>query len=361
MTKRILVMAGGTGGHVFPGLAVADELSRHNWQVLWLGTKDRIEAKLVPKAGYKIEFIDVVGVRKNGILTLLAAPFKIIKSICQARTVLKAFKPDVVIGLGGFASGPGGVAAWMQGIPLIVHEQNAVPGLTNKCLAKLAKAVFTGFEGAFHASSKANGKFQWVGNPVRAAFTQLPSKQQVGQPLRLLVVGGSLGARALNQVVPTALDGLANIQVRHQTGAGHLTSVENAYQDCQSLDQTPSLMEFIDDMPSAYEWADLVICRAGALTVSEVSAAGVPAIFVPLPHAVDDHQTKNAQALVDLGGAFMLPESQMTTETLQTLLGDCIGAPEKLIEMGNKAKTLARLNAAQDVAHFCIALSEQTK
>ena len=226
--KRILVMAGGTGGHVFPGLAVANCLVEQGWQVHWLGTSERMEAQLVPKAGFPISFIDVVGVRNNGLAKLIAAPFKVIKSIYQAHKVIKQFKPNVVIGLGGFASGPGGIAAWLNRVPLVLHEQNAVPGLTNKWLANFAKQVFTGFEQTFEGQKAANDfhKYSWVGNPVRAEFAQLASKQQINTPLNLLVVGGSLGAKVLNDTVPLALKSLTelkdlkeltDIQVRHQS------------------------------------------------------------------------------------------------------------------------------------------------
>ncbi|MGJ8681106.1 undecaprenyldiphospho-muramoylpentapeptide beta-N-acetylglucosaminyltransferase [Paraglaciecola sp.] len=361
MTKRILVMAGGTGGHVFPGLAVANALAAQDWQVHWLGTIGRMEAKLVPNAGYPISFIDVVGVRNNGLLKLLAAPFKIAKSIFQAHKVIKQFKPNVVIGLGGFASGPGGIAAWLNRVPLVLHEQNAVPGLTNKWLSNFAKHIFTGFDNTFkqQISAKDSTKYTWVGNPVRAEFSNLKPKSHTNKPLNLLVVGGSLGAQVLNETLPLALQNVAAMNIRHQTGAGHLAKVQQAYQTLLDKSVNCQVSEFINDMPAAYAWADLVICRAGALTVAEVAAAGVAAIFVPLPHAVDDHQTKNALTLVAVQGAYLLPQSELTVEKLSKLLADCIKSPEVLIDMGYKAKTLARIEAAQEVAHYCIELSEQ--
>ena len=230
MTKRLLVMAGGTGGHVFPGLAIASELAAQNWQIHWLGTLGRMEAQIVPQAGYPISFIDVVGVRKNGIVTLLLAPFKIVKATIQAHKVMKQFQPHVVIGMGGFASGPGGVAAWLNRLPLILHEQNAVPGLTNKLLSRIATKVLTGFDKTFPAQAVGhNNKYSWVGNPVRREFTELPIKNNVNLPLNLLVVGGSLGAQVLNETVPLALTDIKQVIVRHQTGAGHLTSVQESY------------------------------------------------------------------------------------------------------------------------------------
>ena len=360
MTKRLLVMAGGTGGHVFPGLAVASELAAQDWEIHWLGTSGRMEARIVPQAGYAISFIDVVGVRKNGIATLLLAPFKIIIATFQAHKVIKQFKPHVVIGMGGFASGPGGVAAWLNRLPLILHEQNAVPGLTNKLLSRIAKKVLTGFDKTFPAQKlNQKNKYSWVGNPLRREFAELPVKNNIDLPLNLFVLGGSLGARVLNETVPLALVGLKQINVRHQTGAGHLASVQETYTQ-QGIDSDSyQITEFIDDMPLAYAWADLVICRAGALTVAEVAAAGVSAIFVPLPYAVDDHQTKNAQTLVDVQAAHLIPQIELTTHKLQMLLRKYVVSPDLLIEMGKRSKTVARLDAAKKVARCCIELSER--
>jgi UDP-N-acetylglucosamine--N-acetylmuramyl-(pentapeptide) pyrophosphoryl-undecaprenol N-acetylglucosamine transferase len=360
MTKRLLVMAGGTGGHVFPGLAVADELAAKNWKIHWLGTSGRMEAQIVPKAGYPISFIDIVGVRKNGLLALLLAPFKVLKAMLQAHKVIQQFQPHVIIGLGGFASGPGGVVAWLNRLPLIIHEQNAVPGITNKLLSRLAKVVLTGFDNTFPAQKLATvSKFIWVGNPVRAQFSLLPDKVDFQSPLNILIVGGSLGAHVLNQTVPEALKNLSEVQVRHQTGAGHLSFVKQTYVNHHIAKEVYQVTEFIEDMPAAYDWADLVICRAGALTVAEVAAAGVPAVFVPLPHAVDDHQTKNALVLVSADAAYLLPQSQLTPQRLKILISDCLRSPEILTEMGKRAKTVARLDAANTVANFCIELSEQ--
>jgi UDP-N-acetylglucosamine--N-acetylmuramyl-(pentapeptide) pyrophosphoryl-undecaprenol N-acetylglucosamine transferase len=360
MTKRLLVMAGGTGGHVFPGLAVASTLAQQNWQIHWLGTSTRMEAQIVPKAGYEISFIDVVGVRKNGIVTLLLAPFRIIKAVFQANKVIRRFKPNVVIGMGGFASGPGGVAAWLNRVPLVLHEQNAVPGLTNKLLAKIAQKVLAGFDKTFPQQCDSNSnKYHWVGNPVRHEFGQIPDKTVVDLPLQVLIVGGSLGAKILNDTVPLAIKGVENLTVRHQSGAGHLSSVQENYAAQGINDKSVEIFEFINDVPQAYTWADLVICRAGALTVAEVAAAGVAAIFIPLPHAVDDHQTKNAQTLVNIDAGYLIPQKELTADGLQSLLQELIKSPNKLIEMGQRAKTLARLDAAKEVAHYCIELSEQ--
>jgi UDP-N-acetylglucosamine--N-acetylmuramyl-(pentapeptide) pyrophosphoryl-undecaprenol N-acetylglucosamine transferase len=360
MTKRLLVMAGGTGGHVFPGLAVACELAVQNWEIHWLGTSGRMEAQIVPQAGYPISFIDVVGVRNNGIVTLLLSPFKIIKATIQAHRVIKKFQPDVVIGMGGFASGPGGVAAWLNRIPLVLHEQNAVPGLTNKLLSRIATKVLTGFDKTFAAQQPTqNNKYFWVGNPVRQEFAELPVKNSFDLPLNLLIIGGSLGARVLNEVVPLALENIKQVNVYHQTGVGQLASIQDCYTRQTIESGSYQLTEFIDDMPAAYAWADLVICRAGALTVAEVCAAGVTAIFIPLPHAVDDHQTKNAQTLVDVQAAHLLTQDDLTADSLQALLQYYVSYPEKLLEMSKLSKTVARLDAAKNVAHCCIELSER--
>jgi UDP-N-acetylglucosamine--N-acetylmuramyl-(pentapeptide) pyrophosphoryl-undecaprenol N-acetylglucosamine transferase len=362
MTKRLLIMAGGTGGHVFPGLAVASELASQNWQIHWLGTSGRMEAQIVPQAGYPISFIDVVGVRKNGIVTLLLSPFKIIKATIQAHKVIKQFQPDIVIGMGGFASGPGGLAAWFNRLPLVLHEQNAVPGLTNKLLSRIATKVLTGFDHTFDAQgANQDNKYSWVGNPVRQEFAKLVAKNSFDLPLNLLIIGGSLGAKVLNEIVPLALSNIKQLNVHHQTGAGHLATVQDTYTQ-QTIDpDSYKLTEFIDDMPAAYAWANLVICRAGALTVAEVAAAGVTAIFIPLPHAVDDHQTKNAQILVDVQAAHLLPQSEMTAESLQALLQGYVSSPKKLLKMGKRSKTVARLDAAANVAHYCIKLSERAE
>ncbi|QFI55743.1 undecaprenyldiphospho-muramoylpentapeptide beta-N-acetylglucosaminyltransferase [Aeromonas simiae] len=356
MSKTLLVMAGGTGGHVFPGLAVADRLKEQGWSVHWLGTADRMEAELVPAHGYPISFIDIQGVRGNGLKRLLAAPYRIIKSIVQARRVLKEIRPDVVLGMGGFASGPGGVAAWLSGIPLLLHEQNASAGMTNKLLAHIAKRVLMAFPGAFAPNSRT----AVVGNPVRSEVVALPEPtERMGsgeRPLRLLVIGGSLGARVLNEQVPLAVAAAAMpIEVRHQTGRGNQESVGGAY---RQLGLEAEVSDFIKDMAGAYAWADLVVCRAGALTVSEVAAAGVAAIFVPLPHAVDDHQTRNALTLVDGGAAEFLPQSELTPASLAARLVWLAGRRDTLLNMAVAARRIAITDAAERVADECKRLAE---
>ena len=349
MSKTLLVMAGGTGGHVFPGLAVADRLKAQGWTIHWLGTADRMEAELVPAHGYPISFIDIQGVRGNGIKRLLAAPYRVIKSVLQARQVLKTIQPDVVLGMGGFASGPGGVAAWLSGIPLLLHEQNAAAGLTNKLLARIARRVLMAFPGAFAP----NARTAVVGNPVRPEVVALPDPQlrSSSDPLRLLVVGGSLGARVLNEQVPPAVAAAGvPIEVRHQCGKGNGEAVAASY---AGLGVEAEVSEFIKDMADAYAWADLVVCRAGALTVSEVAAAGVAAIFVPLPHAVDDHQTRNALTLVDGGAAEFLPQSELTPAALASRLSWLAGLRETLLNMAQAARRVAIIDAAERVADEC--------
>nr|WP_301291206.1 undecaprenyldiphospho-muramoylpentapeptide beta-N-acetylglucosaminyltransferase [Aeromonas caviae] len=344
-----MVMAGGTGGHVFPGLAVADRLKAQGWTIHWLGTADRMEAELVPAHGYPISFIDIQGVRGNGIKRLLAAPYRVIKSVLQARQVLKTIQPDVVLGMGGFASGPGGVAAWLSGIPLLLHEQNAAAGLTNKLLARIARRVLMAFPGAFAP----NARTAVVGNPVRPEVVALPDPQlrSSSNPLRLLVVGGSLGARVLNEQVPPAVATAGvPIEVRHQCGKGNGEAVAASY---AGLGVEAEVSEFIKDMADAYAWADLVVCRAGALTVSEVAAAGVAAIFVPLPHAVDDHQTRNALTLVDGGAAEFLPQSELTPAALASRLSWLAGRRETLLNMAQAARRVAIIDAAERVADEC--------
>jgi UDP-N-acetylglucosamine--N-acetylmuramyl-(pentapeptide) pyrophosphoryl-undecaprenol N-acetylglucosamine transferase len=349
VSKTLLVMAGGTGGHVFPGLAVADRLKAQGWTIHWLGTADRMEAELVPAHGYPISFIDIQGVRGNGIKRLLAAPYRVIKSVLQARQVLKTIQPDVVLGMGGFASGPGGVAAWLSGIPLLLHEQNAAAGLTNKLLARIARRVLMAFPGAFAP----NARTAVVGNPVRPEVVALPDPQlrSSSDPLRLLVVGGSLGVRVLNEQVPPAVAAAGvPIEVRHQCGKGNGEAVAASY---AGLGVEAEVSEFIKDMADAYAWADLVVCRAGALTVSEVAAAGVAAIFVPLPHAVDDHQTRNALTLVDGGAAEFLPQSELTPAALASRLSWLAGRRETLLNMAQAARRVAIIDAAERVADEC--------
>lgn len=356
MNRTIVIMAGGTGGHVFPGLAVGHELAAQGWTVHWLGTPDRMEADLVPQHGFPISFINIRGVRNHGVLRKVAAPFQILKAISQAIKILKAIKPSVVLGMGGYASGPGGVAAKLLGIPVVLHEQNAAAGMTNRLLAKIANKILMGFSGAFPDSNKT----RVVGNPVRKEFLQLAESTvktyDAKSPLKILIVGGSLGARALNEVVPLGLSRLSNVEIRHQCGKGNLQSVIDLYHSLNKADA--SVTEFIADMASAYDWADLLICRAGALTVAEVATAGVPAVFVPLPHAVDDHQTKNAMSLASKGAALLLPQKDMTAESIHTVISQLLSTPEKLQEMARLSRAAAITDATMQVANVCKQISE---
>lgn len=341
--KRLMVMAGGTGGHVFPGLAVAHHLMEQGWQVRWLGTADRMEADLVPKHGIDIDFIRISGLRGKGMKALLLAPLRIFNAWRQARRIMKAWQPDVVLGMGGYVSGPGGLAAWSCGIPVVLHEQNGIAGLTNKWLAKIATKVLQAFPGAFPAADV-------VGNPVRTDVLALPLPAQrlAGRhgPIRVLVIGGSQGARILNQTLPqvAALVG-DEITLWHQTGKGAQPETEKAY---QQVGQTQhKVTEFIDDMAAAYAWADVVVCRSGALTVSEVAAAGLPAIFVPFQHK-DRQQYWNALPLEKAGAARIFEQPQFTAEAVADLLRHWDRAT--LLTMAEQARQVAIPDATERVA-----------
>ncbi len=350
--KRLMVMAGGTGGHVFPGLAVAKKLQQQGWEIRWLGTADRMEADLVPKHGIEIDFIRVKGLRGQGVVRLIKAPFQIINAILQAKRHIKAWQPDAVLGMGGYVSGPGGVAAWMQGIPVVLHEQNAVAGLTNQWLSKIATKVFQAFNGAFPNAPV-------VGNPVRSDVVELPEPAQrfaerTG-PVRVLVMGGSQGARILNQTLPEVMARLGDgYEVRHQAGKDNHTDVKQAYQACGA--KNVQVTEFIDDVAEAYGWADLLVCRSGALTVSEVSAAGVGAIFIPFMHK-DRQQALNADHLVECGAAKMIEQPQLTVDKLVKTIEQL--DRNQLLDMANKARQAAKLDADQVVADAIIAITEK--
>lgn len=350
--KRLMVMAGGTGGHVFPGLAVAKKLQQQGWEIRWLGTADRMEADLVPKHGIDIDFIRVKGLRGQGIARLVKAPFQIINAILQARRHMKAWQPDAVLGMGGYVSGPGGIAAWLQGIPVILHEQNAVAGLTNQWLSKIASRVFQAFSGAFPNAPV-------VGNPVRTDVVELPEPNQRlaerSGPIRVLVMGGSQGARILNQTLPEVMAKLGEgYEVRHQAGKDNQAEVEQAYQVAGA--KNFQVTEFIDDVAQAYAWADLLVCRSGALTVSEVSAAGVAAIFIPFMHK-DRQQALNADHLVECGAAKMIEQPQLTVEKLSQTIAQL--ERTQLLDMANKARQAAKLDADQVVADAIIAITEK--
>ncbi|WP_298443234.1 undecaprenyldiphospho-muramoylpentapeptide beta-N-acetylglucosaminyltransferase [uncultured Ferrimonas sp.] len=348
--KRLLVMAGGTGGHVFPALAVARELRQQGWQIQWLGTAERMEARLVPQHGFEIQFIDIKGLRGNGMLRKLMAPWQISKAVWQALKIQRQFKPDVVLGMGGYASGPGGIAAWLRRTPLVLHEQNAVAGATNKILAKFASKVLVAFAGVLPNE-------RHVGNPVREALIEIGAAQpvQAGEQLKVLVVGGSLGAKVLNETVPAAVGRIAaqaSITVWHQVGRGNGDSTAQLWAQ-KAPGVGAQISEFIDDMAAAYAWADVVVSRAGALTVAELAATGRPAILVPFPHAVDDHQTQNAQALVDSGAAILMPQAQLTASDLAEQLLRFSQSPQQLNQMAQAARGVAVLDATAQVASVC--------
>lgn len=351
----IVIMAGGTGGHVFPALAVADVLRHKGHAVTWIGTRQGLEARVVPAAGIPMEWIDVGGLRGKGFMTLFKSPFTLSRALIQALGIFRRLKPAAALGMGGFASGPGGLAARLAGCPLVLHEQNAVPGVTNRILSRLSRRVLEGFPGSFPAGRGA----RHVGNPVRAAIAALPPPGQrfAGRAgsLRLLVIGGSQGARVLNENLPAALALLnpkRRPEVLHQTGARDLEKVTAQYRE---LRVEARVAAFIDDVAAAYAWADLAVCRSGALTVAELSAAGLGAVLVPFAAAVDDHQTKNAAFLVGKGAARLLPQAAVTPESLAALLDELLQDRARLADMAGNARALAQTDAAERVAQECLA------
>nr|ADG86435.1 N-acetylglucosaminyl transferase [Francisella tularensis subsp. novicida] len=362
LAKTLLVMAGGTGGHIFPGIAVADELKAQGWKIHWLGTADRMEAQIVPMHGYDISFINISGLRGKNLLTTLVMPFKLLRSLFQARRVIKTVKPDVVIGMGGYASAPGGLAAWLSKIPLIVHEQNAAAGLSNRLLARIANKVCCAFPNAFVSGIDV----EVVGNPLRASIGQqaLVSEnidQSHEGSKNILVVGGSLGAQVLNKVMPDSFKDLSESDEKyciwHQTGDNNQALVTASYKQEYIDTGKVRVTEFITDIAAAYQWADIVICRAGALTVSELAMAATPAIFVPLPHAVDDHQTKNALYLVKRDAAKLLPQAELNNESITSLIIELFDQPQTLADMAKASLSAATSDASQKVAKLCQQLS----
>lgn len=353
---KLLVMAGGTGGHIFPGLAVAKMLASQGWDIHWLGTAKRMEATLVPEHGYPISFINIAGIRNKDWKTWLKTPFKLMMSVWQSIKVIREINPDVVLGMGGYASAPGGFAAWLLGKPLVLHEQNAVAGLSNRCLAKIASKVLSAFPGAF----KEQVVHEVVGNPLRQEIIAIEPRvpESPASSKKVLVVGGSLGAKVLNDTVPQAMNQIKvqNIDVWHQTGGGHEAEVIESYQRYGLPEDKVKVSEFIDDMAAAYEWADVVICRAGALTVSELAMVAKPAIFVPLPHAVDDHQTKNAMYLVSRGAAKLLAQHEFNGTSLAQLLNSLFISDSVVQSMAKAARDAAHADATQRVADTCRSL-----
>ncbi|MDT9587489.1 MAG: undecaprenyldiphospho-muramoylpentapeptide beta-N-acetylglucosaminyltransferase [Candidatus Arsenophonus melophagi] len=351
--KRLIIMAGGTGGHVFPGLAIADYLKQKDWDVRWLGTADRIEAHLVPQNGIEIDFINISPLRGKGIKAWGLTPFKIIRAIKQARIIIQRYQPDVVLGMGGYVSGPGGIAAWLCNVPIVVHEQNGVAGLTNRWLAKIATCVLQAFPSAFPDALV-------VGNPVRKTVLALlePEKRLIDRDgtIRILVIGGSQGASILNQTLPEVaaqLDGKVNIF--HQTGKGAQKITEMLYKTLCVKSDHYKVTEFISDMAAAYAWADLIICRAGALTVSEIAVAGLPAIFVPFRHK-DRQQYFNALPLEKAGAAKIIEQSQCSADVLVTLLRQW--SRKKLLDMAKKARMISITDATKRIASTLIEVAK---
>ena len=350
--KTALVMAGGTGGHIFPGLAVADALRDKGWSVHWLGAPGSMEAQIVPPRGFAFEAINFSGVRGKGLMTLALLPLRLLNAFWQSIQVVRRVKPDVVVGLGGYISFPGGMMSVLLGKPLVLHEQNSVAGLANKVMAGVADRVFAAFPNVIK-------KAHWVGNPLRLAFTQQadPATRFAGRtgPLRLLVVGGSLGAKALNDIVPQALALIPEAvrpSVTHQSGAKQIDELRANY---ARAGVTAELTPFIDDTASAFANADVIVCRAGASTVTEIAAVGAAAMFVPFPFAVDDHQTTNAKFLVDQGGGWLLPQSELRAQGLATLLQNT--NRDTLLERALNAKKMEKVNATREVVAACEELS----
>ena len=351
VNRTALVMAAGTGGHIFPALAVADALKARGWHIVWLGTPQGMENRLVAQHGYPLVHLNIKGVRGNGVIRLLKTPFMLLKSVMQAKATIRREKPAVAVGFGGYVGFPGALAARLCGVPLVVHEQNAIAGLTNKLTARFAARVLQAFPGAFADSEK----LETVGNPVRQQIAALPEPSarysaRTG-PLRLLVVGGSLGAQVLNQTVPAALALLSAEQrptVVHQSGEKHLAALEESY---RAAGVTATPRAFIEDMAAALADADLVICRAGALTVSELAAVGVAGLFVPLPHAVDDHQTANARFLTDVEAGWLVPQSELSADWLADFLSSL--SREELMRRAENARARGMTQATERVVAVC--------
>lgn len=351
----VMIMAGGTGGHVFPALAVAKVLRERGVAVVWLGSAGGMESRLVPANGFTLEKVDVAGLRGKGFVSWLRAPFRLLGAVNQARAIIKRVRPRVVLGAGGFASGPGGIAARLARIPLLVHEQNAVAGLTNRILARVAMQVFEAFPGSFGAGVRAI----CIGNPVRADIAALPPPAlrfaSHQGPVRLLVLGGSQGAQRLNALLPQALARIAppqRPQVRHQAGERGVEATRQAY--AQAAVEA-DVFAFIEDMAAAYEWPDLAVCRAGALTITELQAAGLAAVLVPFPAAVDDHQTRNAEVMVSIGAARLVQERDLDADSLSRLIAELSSDRARLLQMAQAARGAAITDAASRLADSCLA------
>lgn len=387
MSRSILIMAGGTGGHIMPGLAVADVLRAQGWRVTWLGAPGSMEAELAPKQGYAMAWVNFSGLRGKGLLRLLLLPFTLLRALAQSAAAIFRHRPDVVLGMGGYITFPGGLMAALLRRPLVIHEQNSIAGLSNRVLARIAQKVLSGFPGVLPQAI-------WCGNPVRSSIAALPEPQQRygarGGRLNVLVVGGSLGAKALNEALPQALALLPQDErpnVLHQTGKQHFAAVQQLYRQaavqadgmtqcaqaagagmpsphllpqtagCASNVSKVDIQPFLDDMAACYANADVVICRAGALTIAELAAAGVASILIPFPFAVDDHQTHNARFLSERSAALLLPQKELHAEKLAQLLREL--TREKLLAMAQQARSVAKADAAQRVAQVCAELAGQ--
>ena len=352
MSRSILIMAGGTGGHIFPALAVADVLRAQEWHVTWMGAPNSMEAELAPKQGYEMAWVNFSGLRGKGLLRKLLLPFNLLLALWQSAMALFRHRPDVVLGMGGYIAFPGGIMAALLRRPLVIHEQNSIAGLSNKTLAHFAKRVLSGFPEVLPGA-------EWCGNPVRDSIGQLPEPQQRyaarNGALNVLVVGGSLGAKAINECVPQALALLppaARPNMAHQTGKQNFEAVQSAY---QQAGVGAEIKPFLEDMAHYYAWADVVVCRAGALTIAELAAAGVASILVPFPFAVDDHQTGNAHFLSECGAAILLPQGELTAQRLADLLQGMTRL--HALEMAQAARAVAQPAAAQRVAQVCTELA----
>ncbi|BBP05774.1 UDP-N-acetylglucosamine--N-acetylmuramyl-(pentapeptide) pyrophosphoryl-undecaprenol N-acetylglucosamine transferase [Sulfuriferula plumbiphila] len=360
--RTLMVMAGGTGGHIYPGLAAAAALRNHGWNVVWLGTRHGMEARVVPEHGYTMAWLSLGGVRGNGVLRKLLLPVTLLVAFAQALGALLRHRPDVVLGMGGYPSFPGGMMSVLLGKPLVIHEQNSVGGLANRVLACVADRVLTGFPDVFRSRRDKPlpcGKVAttWVGNPVRASIAALPAPQARTAPqLHLLVVGGSLGAAALNDAVPRALALIPEAErpaVIHQSGTRHADSLRANY---AAAGVAAEVRDYIADMAEVYAWCDIAVTRAGALTIAELAAAGVPAVLVPYPHAVDDHQTGNAKFMSEAGAALLMPQAELSPARLAGVLRNL--DREKLLDMAQHARALARPDATESVARICMELAQ---
>lgn len=352
--RPVMIMAGGTGGHIFPGLAAAEALRERGVPVVWLGAAGGLETRLVPARGLAIETVPVGGLRGKGMVTRVRAPFMLARALYCALRIMRRVRPRAVLSMGGFAAGPGGVAAWLSGYPLLVHEQNRVPGFTNRALSRVARRVLAGFADAFPLHTPA----LWVGNPVRAEIAALPAPaermaQRCGRA-RLLVLGGSQGARTLNLKLPQLLARMpaaSRPEIWHQAGARGIEAARQAYAD---NGVQARVVPFIEDMAEAYAWADFAVCRAGALTVAELCAAGLGALLVPFPFAVDDHQTRNAEAMCQVGAALVVADRALEPALLSVQLRSILDDRQRLLSMAEAARSLARPDAADAIAAQCL-------